>query len=307
MELSHLINLQLEIFILMFIGYLLTKKGILNKQVRAGLTDLVIYLMLPANIIYSFLIDLSIDVIIDSGIIFLVSLLLQLFCHIFTKYFFPHANSYDISVLQYATLCSNAGFMGNPIVLEIYGHQGLLFASIFLIPQRIIMWSAGIRCFDNQHKENILKKIITHPCIVAVILGLFLLLFQIKLPLFMTKTIQLLSQCTTALSMIIIGSILSDISIKSVMSPLTLYYSFIRLIFIPCIVLLACYLLKLPYLVSAVSIVLAGMPAGTTTAILAEKYHANSKLAVKVIFVSTLFSLITLPLLCYFIEYLFVL
>ena len=120
--------------------------------------------------------------------------------------------------------------MGNPVVQEIYGDQGLLLASIFLIPQRIVMWSAGVKCFTNEKGKNAIKKVITHPCILAVFIGMFLMISQIQLPEFATKTIDVLSQCTTALSMIVIGGILSEISIKSVVSKLSLYYCFIRLI-----------------------------------------------------------------------------
>ena len=188
--------------------------------------------------------------------------------------------------------------MGNPVVQEIYGDQGLLLASIFLIPQRIVMWSAGVKCFTNEKGKNAIKKVITHPCIIAVFIGMFLMISQIQLPEFATKTIDVLSQCTTALSMIVIGGILSEISIKSVVSKLSLYYCFIRLLLIPILVLLACIIFKIPYLVTAVSVVLAGMPAGTTTAILAEKYNGDSKLAVRLVFISTLLSLITIPVLC---------
>ena len=297
-NLHHLIHLQLEIFILMLIGYIISKNGIINSERRKGLTDLVINLILPANIIRSFMMDLDITVIISSGLIFVVSLILQIFCHVFFFYLFPNVNERQRSVLNYATLCSNAGFMGNPVVQEIYGDQGLLLASIFLIPQRIVMWSAGVKCFTNEKGKNAIKKVITHPCIIAVFIGMFLMISQIQLPEFATKTIDVLSQCTTALSMIVIGGILSEISIKSVVSKLSLYYCFIRLLLIPILVLLACIIFKIPYLVTAVSVVLAGMPAGTTTAILAEKYNGDSKLAVRLVFISTLLSLITIPVLC---------
>ena len=188
--------------------------------------------------------------------------------------------------------------MGNPVVQEIYGDQGLLLASIFLIPQRIVMWSAGISCFTNEKGKNALKKVMTHPCIIAVFIGVLIMITQLSFPQFVVKTIDVLSQCTTALSMLVIGSILSEINIKSVISKLSLYYSFIRLVFIPLLVLISCIIFKVPYLVTAVSVVLAGMPAGTTTAILAEKYNGDSKLAVRLVFISTLLSLFTIPMLC---------
>ena len=60
-------------------------------------------------------------------------------------------------VLRYATICSNAGFMGNPVVEGIYGSQGLLYASVYLIPLRIFMWSAGLSCFTVASPKDIVK------------------------------------------------------------------------------------------------------------------------------------------------------
>ena len=74
------------------------------------------------------------------------------------------------------------------------------------------------------------------------------------------------------------------------------------MILIPLLVLLGCAVANLPPLVVAVSTVLAGMPAGSTTAILAEKYDSDSKLAVAIVFLSTALSLVTIPLLCIIIN-----
>lgn len=271
---------------------------------RTGITNLVIYLILPANIIHSFIIDFDKNILISSGLILIVSLLLQIFCYFFSRFFYYKISDSRIAVVKYATLCSNAGFMGSPVIYEIYGDNGLRLASLFLIPQRIVMWTAGISCFTN-NKDNIIKKVLIHPCIIAFFIGVFITVSNIQLPLFALQTIKSLSQCTTALSMIVIGSILSEISIKNVLSPLSIYYSLIRLIVIPLIVLMFYFLFHLPYLVTAVSVVLTEMPAGTTTAILAEKYKGDSILSVKLVFLSTLLSLVTIPLLSILVNYLF--
>ena len=125
---------------------------------------------------------------------------------------------------------------------------------------------------------------------------------QVQLPNYLDISIKALSNCNMALSMIVIGGILAEINIKEVINKLTFYYSFIRLVFIPLLVLLGCVLVDIPPLVTAVSTVLAGMPAGTTTAILAEKYAGDAKLAVEIVFLSTALSLITIPLLCIIIN-----
>lgn len=299
---NNLIDLQIELFLFMLLGYLFNKLNIINAKVRNGITDLVIYLVLPCNIIYSFMMKMDMEIIQSGMIIFFVSLAIQIVCELLSRFLYPFATAKQQPVLKYATICSNAGFMGSPLVQGLYGLKGLLFASIYLIPQRIVMWSSGIACFSNAKGKSVVKKVITHPCIIAVFIGIIMMVTQVHLPAFLEKSIAQISNCTLFLSMIVIGGILAEISIKSVINKISIYFSFIRLLIIPLIVFACCWLLKLPMLVSAVSCVLAGMPAGTTTAILAEKYEGDSALAVQLIFLSTALSLVTIPLLCVIME-----
>ena len=235
-DFNNLMDLQFEIFILMIIGYILRKTNIISKEHRKSLTDLVIYIVLPANIIYSFMIKMDTQIIKSGLTILIVSIIIQFACQVFGKYFFIKATKRQQSVLQYGTICSNAGFMGSPLIQGLYGLDGLLFASIYLIPQRIVMWSGGVACFTNAKGKDVIKKVITHPCIIAVFIGLFIMIGQIQLPSFLKVSIQSLSNCTMALSMIVIGGILAEIKIRDVINRLTLYYSFIRLILIPLLV-----------------------------------------------------------------------
>lgn len=299
---SNLFQLQIMMFLLIAIGYFLGKKGIITKEGRKSITDLVINVILPCNIIVSFFIEMNLHILTSCLVIFLLSIGIQLFCSLTGKYFYPHADEKMLPVLRYATICSNGGFMGNPLVEGIYGSQGLLYASIYLIPQRIVMWSAGLSCFTKAKGKDVVKKVLTHPCIIAVMVGIFFMVTQISLPVSLDKTLRTLSGCTTSLSMIIIGVILSEISAKTILSKMNFYYCFIRLVLIPALVLTVGYFLHLDPLVTAVSVILSGMPAGTTTAILASKYNGDAHFAVKCVFLSTLLSLITIPLWCMIME-----
>ena len=105
--------------------------------------------------------------------------------------------------------------------------------------------------------------------------------------------------------MFIIGSILAETKFKTVFNRWTIYFSFIRLLLIPALILLVCYLLRVDSLVTAVAVVLGATPAGTTTAILAEKYGGDSVFGVQCVFLSTLLSLLSIPLWCVLIELVF--
>ncbi|MGN0984348.1 MAG: AEC family transporter [Gemmiger sp.] len=303
-NMTDLIDLQITIFLLMGAGYVMTRWGILPISARKPLTDLVIDFILPCNIIVSFMMEFDLTVLAACLVVLLVSVGIQLFTTAAGRLFYPRAKGDEVPVLQYATLVSNAGFLGSPIVEGLYGAQGLLYASIYLIPQRIMMWSAGVSCFTGIRGKGVVKKVLTHPCIVAVAIGLVLMLSQAPLPGGLEKTLRLASGCNTALSMIVIGNILAEVDPRTVISRQSLWYCAVRLLLLPLLVLAACRLLALDSLVSAVSTVLAGMPAAATTAILAAKYGRGEHFAVSLVFLSTLLSLVTIPALCLLMQFL---
>lgn len=299
MNLSHLLNLQGMLFLLVASGIYLRKKGILPDAAKAILTDLVIDLILPCNIIASFLMEFNMDILRSFGIILLIATFIQLGCLFFANIFYNKEPDERKKVLQYGTVCSNAGFMGNPIAEGVYGGAGLMYASVFLVPQRIVMWSAGISYFtESPDRKSVVKKVLTHPCIVSVYIGLFFMITQISMPSFLEQTIRGIGSCTTVMSMLLIGTILAEVEPKSILDRTILKYTVIRLFFIPFLVLVLCRFFHVAPLLTGVSVLLTGMPAGSTTAILAAKYDGDYIFATKCVVVTTLLSLITIPLWC---------
>lgn len=297
-DMHNLIDLQITIFCLMLAGYIMTRLGVLPPSSRKPLTDLVIDFILPCNIIVSFLIPFNAQILKACLAVLCVSVGIQLFCSVAGRLFYPGASPQRLACLRYATVVSNAGFLGNPIVQGLYGTQGLVYASIYLIPQRIVMWSAGVAYFTDAKGKGVFKKVATHPCILAATAGLVLMIFQIPLPSGITKTLTYGSNCATALSVIVIGNILAEVDPREVVSRQALWFCAVRLLIVPLLVLLACRLVGLEPLVGAVSTVLAGMPAGATTAVLAAKYGCDEHFGVALVFLSTILSLATIPLLC---------
>ena len=297
--LQDALQLQLILFLLMLAGLVLTRRGVITSAGRKCLTDLLIDLILPCNIICSFRIELDGEILRATALVLGIALGIQLACWGLGKLLYRFAPEPRRKVLQYATMCSNAGFMGNPIIEGIYGAQGLLYASVYLIPLRFFMWSAGLSCFTHTTAKETLKKLALHPCILAVWIGFALMLTQAPLPGAVERTLSYLSGCTLPVSIVIIGSILAGVRPGRVFHPLTLYFCAVRLIGIPLLTLLVCRLVQVDALVTGVCVVLAGMPAGSTTAILAEKYGGDAEYASACVLVSTLLSLVTIPLLCW--------
>ena len=306
MDFTSLLNLQLMMLIEIAVGWFLQRKNIITGEGKRVITDLVIDLLLPCNIICAFCIPMD-STILSRGLqVLVISLLLQLFCTLISATCYNRMEPGRRAVIQYATVCSNAGFLGNPVVEGLYGSLGLLYASIFLIPQRIVMWSAGVSYFaKSPSKKEVFKKVITHPCIVAVGIGMVLMFTRIELPGFLHNTLSGLGSCTTAMTMLLIGTIMAGADWKTLICKTNVWFAAVRLIGIPLVVFVFCLLAKIDMIATGVCTVLAAMPAGTTTAILAARHHGEEEFAGKCVVFTTLLSMLAIPAWCVAIQFVY--
>ena len=291
--------LQAQLFLYIIAGFVLTRIGTITPAGRKSLSDLLINFILPCNIICSFQIDLTGGILASCGVMIAVSLGVQLFYLLSSRVLYPGASPERRACLRYATVCSNAGFLGIPIIGGVYGAMGTLLTSVLLIPQRVVMWSAGLSLFTRTDGKSVLKKLATHPCIVAVLIGFVLMLGgNPSLPGPLQKALSGASGATTCLSMLVIGSILAGAEHIDLKDRMMWWYTLVRLVLIPLAVFAILSLLPIDPMVRGVMVLASGMPAGSTTAILAARYDGDAPFASCLVFVSTLLSLITLPVLC---------
>lgn len=304
MELLRLANLQLTLFLMILLGLGLKRWGILDAPGIKSLTALCVDVVIPFNILKSCLAPLGDDVLTTAGKILLAGFLMQLLYLVLNQFLYNRFALQRKKVLQYCTIVSNGGFLGNPVAEGVYGPLGLLYASVYLIPMRIIMWSVGTSYFiAGQHtdRKQVLKKVLTHPCLVAIYLGMLLMVTGWQLPGFLQLTVGYIGNCNAALTMFIIGTILADVPLKSIFNRDSFLFSFLRLGVLPALSWLICRVAGLDALGTGVGVMMTGMPAGATAAIFAAQYHSDAPFATQVVILSTLLSMVTIPLWCYLI------
>ena len=212
---AKLWSLEFNIFIMMGVGFLIRKLRIVGKEAERVITDLVLYVVLPCSIFNSFLGDHAGVGGKDYLTILLISIGIQVLSLIYGKFAFPKENADRRCNLAYAMICSNAGFLGNAITEGVFGSNGLMLTSIYLIPQRIMMWSEGLAIYSGvSDKKATLKKVVTHPCVVSCFLGIIVMLSGLPFPAFIQAPIKSIGSCNTPLTMLMIGMILSELDLK---------------------------------------------------------------------------------------------
>ena len=297
-----MVNTQSVLFLYLAVGYYCRKRNIFTDETRDKLTDFVVLVTLPCMVFSSFRMECSIEALIQGGTALLIATVMAVLALVAGKFLYNGFAPQEKCIMQYGTLVTNSGFAGLPIVSGAFGDEGLFLASLFIIPTRILMWSAGISLFTTGGTRwERTKKVMTNPAIIAVFLGLPWMIFQLPMPGFLDTAIDHMGDCTSPLAMALVGAILADVPLRGVWEPKALYLVLIRQIILPVLCLLALKGLHMDTLTIGVSVALSGMPIGSTTAILAQKYGADAQFASKCVFISTLTSLVTVPVLTLFI------
>lgn len=295
------ISLQVTLFSMIVLGYFLRKRTIVSEIGQKELTDLVLYIILPANIISSFIGDYGRETLVSCFAILIISVCIQIFSVILGRILFRTESEKRRISLRYALICSNAGFLGNPISEGVYGVLGLMYASVFLLPLRIMMWSKGISMYSgDSERRTVIRKVVTHPCVIACAVGVVILVCNLRVPEMIVTPVNTIGKCNTAISMMVIGMILANADIRTLFDRTVVLYSFIRLFLMPASVLVLLLAIgrltpvNMDRTVLGISVLLTAMPAGATTSMLAEKYDCDSEFAAKLTVGSTLISVFSI-------------
>ncbi|GAA0070160.1 AEC family transporter [Clostridium sardiniense] len=296
-----IINQVIILFLIMLVGVYARKKNIITEESNESLSKFLLNIALPFLILSSFDYNISKEEIFNAELIFLYSTVIHLFLIFITKILCIKFDKDTSIVSRCALIFSNAGFMGYPLMAGLYGKIGVFYTAIYGIPYNIILFTYGTILFSKTNlKDNYkdaLKKIILNPGIISIFLGMILLITKFKLPDPMSETISLIGNTTTPLAMIIVGAMLGNLKLKEIFKGKIIYYiSFIKLILIPVMVFLLISLFNANHFLKNICVLLEATPAAVVCSAFAAQYNIQKDLAAKLVFVTTLFSIITIPI-----------
>ncbi|MDD3840462.1 MAG: AEC family transporter [Clostridia bacterium] len=296
-------NQVLALFLMMVVGYAAKKMNIFSDASLKDLSSILLNLTLPAMIISSMQREYTSQLMVQGLQILLISLATYGFSFLIA-WIMPgilKPSPREKGVFQFMLMFTNVGFMGYPVLNAIFGEQSLFYAAIYNLPFNLLAFTVGIMMLTKKDDSSSMRfspKIFLNPGVISVIIGTILFVFSVKLPQVLYGTLDMLGSMTTPLSMIIIGAILSGMEFKKLWNNWRMYIICIfRLLVIPIIIYFALkpFITKEP-LMLAVPVVINAMPVATLTTILAEQYSDTEDIASQGVFLSTLFSVITIPL-----------
>ncbi len=291
---------MIVLFIVLLIGVLANKKGIINDQIEKSLSWIVINIANPALIISS---SLSKNKNISgkdlAGVMIIAIAMyvgLIILAYIITKLL--RVNKKEMGAYMVMFVFSNIAFMGYPVISGIFGKGALLYALLFSLPFNILIYTYGVLAIGGNSKlSNLQLSKILNIGVLACLVSILLFAIKIPVPNFIKTLIDMLGNLSAPLSMMVIGSSLVKMDLKSVMKnyKMMIFIAVKQLLF-PILAAFAIRGLIDSELIFGIVVIMLAMPVASMTAMLANQYNGDYKLVSEGVAFSTIVSVISIPL-----------
>ncbi|NLW60566.1 MAG: AEC family transporter [Firmicutes bacterium] len=293
----------LVLFFIIMIGFIARKRDVITATGTEDLTRLLLNVTSPLTVFTSFQLEYSRAMLLGAVQVFTFAVAVHLFALLIGLVIFNRYPEPVKRVLRFTTIFSNCGFMGFPLLQSIYGKSGVFYGSFYVMVFNLFIWTIGVRIFTVRQGEASLKKVLTTPSIIAIILGLITFLLPVKLPRPVLAALEAVAAMNTPLSMLLVGATLTEVKAGELFSGWALYYgSFVRLILMPFFALLTTSLLNSPPLIQGVCVLITATPAAALTNAFATRYNGDTHLSSRLILLSTLLSVISLPFFAFLVN-----
>ena len=287
----------IEMFIILFVGALIYKVRIIDDVSTKHLSNVLLMLVSPLLIVQSYQIDFNKELLYGLLWALLASFLTFLFMIIVSEFLF-HGDRNRSSVEKIAVSYSNSGFIGIPLISGVLGDKGVFYMTAYITVFNVLLWTHGVVLMGDSKELKGAWKNFLSPAIIAVIVGIILFLFQLRLPQFIENPLEMIASMNTPLGMIVAGANLAQGNILKSLKNKHLYYlSFIKLIVYPLAGLVILWLLPLEFEVAFTVFIAVACPAGASVIMFAQRYDRDAYYASEIFVITTLLSAVTLPLL----------
>ena len=306
----------LLLFILIALGFICGKTKLLTEDANKCMADIVMYFVTPCVIINAFGSTLYpkeelLEILKNIGVVAIVSVVIHVAMILIVTLVFKFKNEDKRRLMRFSAVFSNAGFIALPLAQALIdssgSHEGALYAAVYLAVFNIVLWTWGLIDMSGDAKSMNVKKIILNPGIIGVVVGMFLFTTPLYITIGETSGIALSGVLKDAVSavgalnlplpMLMVGYYLSKANLIEAFKDGWSYLCIaLRLIVFPLLTLLICYLIGIRGNVLTVLVIGASAPVGATATIFSAKFNRDTELSVRLVSLSTILSMITMPL-----------
>lgn len=307
MQISLLLMEEIiKLFVIMFMGYAVVKAGLMKSSESKSVSVILVYLVIPCVIIKAFQVDYTPDV--QKGLFLAIAAAVAV--HIlFLLITIPLKKMFQMDVIEQATsIYSNAGILVIPLVQELLGQDYVIYSSAYIAVQLILLWTQGKNMLCEEEKLE-WKKVFLNVNIISIIAGIVLFLFRIKLPAGVQDVLGMMNNMIGPLGMLLAGMAIAEVPLKSIFTKKRNYLSVaLRLLLYPVLGLLLMKAIQIVVNLENSSQILLTVylacvtPACASVTSMAQLYDKDAAYASSLYVLTTLLSIVTMPVMVYLYE-----
>ena len=296
-----LLRQNLVMLVYMMIGYFLYKKKLVSAGGSADIGRILLYIVMPAAILKSYLADFSRERLEGLFVSFLAALLSLLLSIAAARIAF----SKEQGIERFGAAFSNAGFIGIPLVQMTLGEEAVFYVSSSVALLNILQWTYGLVTITGDRSLISVKRLRTNPILLSFLAGIALFLLPVSLPETAENVVGTIAAMNGPLAMIVLGVYLGQVPLRSLFSGRVVYRcALVRLIVIPVLTMALLFVFPEKYHMLKLTILIAASaPVGSNVSIFAQLYGQDYMQSVKEVTFSTLLCIITLPLILGIADY----
>ncbi|HIU96546.1 MAG TPA: AEC family transporter [Candidatus Copromorpha excrementipullorum] len=308
MVISEILTSLVMIFLLIIPGIIFRKKDIISAAQSDGISSLAVNITWPCLVVDAMQMDFSAAVLKDSGYMMAAAMVVFAMTAVVTLVLSKllRLDNGKRYITAFMLLFGNTGFIGIPVIRALYGTEAVFFAAILEMVNDVVIFTIGMMLIQMSAgaKLRFEPKLFLNPGLIGVIVGLLLFLLDIRLPEVIGGAVEMVGDATTPLTMFLIGYQLGGLKAKEILKDASIYViSFTKLLIVPVLALIVLRVAVGDFsLLEKVLIMSFAMPAGSVSVIFSQQYRGETAFATKTVLLSTLFSIVTIPVFAVMME-----
>jgi predicted permease len=294
-------NQIMIMFFIILIGIFCYRIRLIDQVTNRKLSDIVLMLVNPIVVLVAYQREFETKLL--TGL--LISLLMAVVTHIVgivisNVIIRRKKNRTDLSIERFAAIYSNCGFIGIPMAGGLFGSEGVFYITAYMTIFNLLVWTHGVVIMTGKADIKSIGKAMLSPTIIATVVGFLMFITRLMLPNVLLETLTYIGNMNTPLAMLVAGVTIAQTDVRKLLVKPRIYYiSFVKLLLIPIVMLFIFRLFEMPNVVLLTSVLAAACPTAVTVNLFAIRYEKNFLYASEVFAISTMASMITIPLVMY--------
>lgn len=302
MDIVWILAEQICLFVIyILVGILMVKTRVLTRDTLETISRFVMKLALPVMIFVNTIDGVDRRSLVQSlsllGLTAVLYICTYLLARLLVAVF--HLQGNRAQVYRALTMFGNVGFMGIPIISSIYPEYGMLYIAVFTIIDQMVLWTLGVKLTTPNGQGSFDAKKMINPCTVAVVLSVVLVVTGVHLPSLLNTALEKIGGTATPLAMIYLGGVFACMDVFKYLRIREFYgIVAVKMFLFPLAYYLILKLLPLDPNIHLTISLLAAMPAMSSIVMMARASGSEGDYAMGGILVTTICSIVTIPLAC---------